>query len=114
MIDIPAALERAADLIDIYGHGKGNVVLKGDVFCLVTACRQAVIEAAQGDLEAGNDALGVMRPAIVDALGLVARNKWPGHTIITYNDRPQTTHGDATDALRRAAKNLRELADAPA
>lgn len=110
---VAATLEKAADLIETVGHAKGEYVqltYVGDGiavmrvgYCLVGALMQSAEELGledYGDLVNAQEAVGHYLNLPLWQIG--ARS-----TLIDWNDRDERTQDEVIDALKGAAKDIR-------
>ncbi|MEU7096080.1 DUF6197 family protein [Kitasatospora aureofaciens] len=111
-IDIPAAMEKAADFIEIEGHfGKGH--FKTDEGCFCTLGAYAVALGVDPSFERLDDALrerGVMGAFDEGWRRLDETARALGYDVVhQMNDAPETTATDMAGVLRETAAQLRSV-----
>jgi hypothetical protein len=91
--EIIQILEDAADLIDVYGHMKGQVGDFEHGFCISGALSVAASRAGITGM-----------PVFLAVREVIKYRHIP--RVVSWNDRPERTPGEVTDALRLTAKDL--------
>lgn len=113
-IDMPAAMERAADFIEVPGNFGKLLFKKGDCYCTLGAFALSLgaVFNADGSMDFPMGAFGVFNEGwshLSETVRLISGRRF--QVVQGMNDRPETTAEQMANVLRETAKRLRTESD---